>query len=89
MLLHLIAFLATIYVVAKNLAFSSPLNDPPRGTNDIHKKVANKNHCMQEAKVEVKKYDTNIGEVTSLHTQCKSQHGKNKQEIRSEQSRHW
>ena len=31
MLSHLIAFLATIHIVAKDLAFSSPLNDPPRG----------------------------------------------------------
>ena len=76
------------HIVAKDLAFSSPLNDPPRGTNGIHKGVASKNHCPLEGQVEAKDYDTNIREVMSLHTQYKSQHGKNEQEIRSERVQH-
>ena len=79
-----IIFLAIIHIVVKNLAFSSPLNDPPRGTNGIYKGVANENHCPLEVQVEVKDYDTDIIEGMSLHTQYRSQHGKNKQEIKSE-----
>ena len=81
MLLCLITFLATKYIVAKNQAFSSPLNNPPRGTNGIHG-VASKNHCPLEGQVEDKDYDTNIMEVTSQNTQYKSQHGKNEQKIK-------
>ena len=88
MLLCLILFLATKHVIIKDLAFSSPLNDPPRGTNGIYKGVASKNHCPLEGQVEEKDYDIDIREVTSLHTQYKSQHGKNKQEIKSEQGQH-
>ena len=88
MLLCLIVFLATKHIITKDLAFSSPLNDPPRGTNGIHEGVASKSHCPLEGQVEAKDYDTNIKEVMSLHTQYKSQHGKNKQEIRSEQVQH-
>ena len=54
MLLNLIAFLATIHIVIKDLAFSSLLNDPPRGTNSIHEEVASKNHCPLEGQVEAK-----------------------------------
>ena len=35
------AFLANKHVVVKHLAFFSPPNDPPRGTNGIYKGVAN------------------------------------------------
>ena len=84
-----IIFLATTHIVVKDLAFSSPLNDPPRGTNGIHEGVANENHCLLEGQVEEKDYDTNIIEVMSLHTQYRSQHGKNKQEIKSERVWHW
>ena len=80
----LITFLATRHVIRKDLAFSSPLNDPPRGMNGIHKGVANKNHCLLEGQVEEMDYDTNIKEVTSPHIQYRSQHGKNEQEIGSE-----
>ena len=83
MLLYLSAFLATKYVVAKDLAFSLPLNYPPREINGIHEVVASKDHCPLE-RVEVKDYNTNITEVTSQNIQYKSQHGKNEQEIRSE-----
>ena len=69
---HPIAFLVTIHVVAKDLAFPSPLNDPPRGTNGICKGVASKTHCPLEGQVEAKDYKTNIREVMSLHTQYKS-----------------
>ena len=72
MLLCLIAFLATRYIIAKDLAFSSPLNDPPKGTNGIHEGVANKSHCLLEGQIEVKDFDTDIREVTSLHTQYES-----------------
>ena len=72
-----IAFLATTPIVVKDLAFSSPLNDPPRGTNGIHKGVANENHFPLEGQVEEKDYNTNIIEVMSLHTRDGSQHGKN------------
>ena len=68
MLLHLIAFLATIHIIIKDLAFSLPLNDPPRGTNGIHKGVTSESHCPLEGQVEAKDYDTNIREVMSLHT---------------------
>ena len=51
-LLHPIAFLATIHVIVKDLAFSSPLNDPKRRTNGINKGVANENHCLLEGQVE-------------------------------------
>ena len=80
MQLHLIAFLATKHIVAKDLAFSSPLNDPPRETNGIHEGVPIESHCPWEGQVEAKNYDTDLTEVISLCTQCKSQHGKNKQE---------
>ena len=84
MQLRLITFLATIHV-ATDLAFSSPLNDPPRGMNGIHEGVASENHCPLEGQIEVKDYDTDILEVMSFHIQYKSQHGKNEQEIKSEQ----
>ena len=67
MLLRAIIFLATIHIVVKDLAFSSPSNDPPRGTNGIYKGVASENHCTLEGQVEEKDYDTNIIEVMSLH----------------------
>ena len=79
-----IIFLATIHVVVKNLAFSSPLNDPPRGTNGIYKGVTNENHCPLEGQIEEKNYDTDIIKGMTLYTQYRSQHGKNKQEIKSE-----
>ena len=82
MLLNLIVFLATIHIVIKDLAFSSLLNDPPRGTNGIHKGVANENHCLLEVQVEEKDYDTDIIKAMSLHTQYRSHHGKNKQEVK-------
>ena len=85
---HSIAFLATIHIVAKNLAFSSPLNDPPRSTNGIDEGVASENHCPLEGQVEVKDYKTDIIEVMSHHTQYKSQHEKNEQKIKSEQVQH-
>ena len=66
------AFFGTTHIVIKDLAFSSPLNDPPRGTNGIHKGVANENHCPLEGQVEEKDYNTNIIEVMSLHTQYRS-----------------
>ena len=88
MLLYLVAFLAIRHIVAKDLAFYSPLNDPLRGTNGIHEGVANENHCPWEGQVEEKGYEIDIKEVRSLHTQYKSQHEKNKQEIKSEQVRH-
>ena len=74
---------------ATDLAFLSPLNDPPRGTNSIHKGVTSEYHCPLEGQVEEKDYDTNIMEVMSLHTQDKNWHGKNKQKIRSEQVKYW
>ena len=58
MLSHSIAFLATTHVVVKDLAFFSPLNDPPRRTNGIHEGVANENHCPWEEQVEEKDYNT-------------------------------
>ena len=75
MLLCLIAFVATRHVIIKNLALSTPLNDPPRATNAIHEVVAIESHCLLEEQVEEKDSDTDIREVTSLHTQYKSQHG--------------
>ena len=85
MMLCFVTFLATINIVLKDLAFSSPLNGPPRGANSIHEEIASKNHCPLEGQVEANNHDTNITEVTSLHTQYKNQHGKNEQKIRSEQ----
>ena len=79
-----IAFLATTHTFVKDLAFSSPLNDPPRGANGIHEGVAKENHCLLKGQLEEKDYDTDIIEGTSLHTQYRSQHGKNEQEIKSE-----
>ena len=84
-----IIFLATKHIVSKDLSFFSPLNDPPRGTNSIHKEVASENHCLLEGQVKAKDYDTNIRELMRLYTQYKSQHGKNKQEIRRKQGQHW
>ena len=72
MLVHLIIFLATKYIVIKDLAFSSPLNDPPREKNGIYKGEANENHCLLEGQVEYKDYNTNIREVMSLHTQYRN-----------------
>ena len=89
MLLCPTAFLATIYIVVKDLAFSSPLNNPPRRTNGIHKGVANENHCPLEGQVEEKDYNTDIIEVINLHIQYRSQHGKNEQELKREQVWHW
>ena len=86
MLLRLVAFLATIHIVAKDLAFSSPLNDPPRGINGIHEVVAIESYCPLEGQVEEKDYDTDIKEVMSFHIQYGSQHGKNGQEIKSKQN---
>ena len=88
-LLHLVTFFTTIHIIIKYLAFSSPLNDPLRGTNGIHEGVASENHCPLEGQVEAKDYNTNITEVTSLHIQYKNQHGKNEQEIKSEQVQCW
>ena len=87
-LLPPIAFLATTYVVVKDLAFPSPLNDPPRGTNGIHEGLANENHCLMEVKLEQKDNDTDLIRVISLCTQYGSQHGKNEQEIKSERGQH-
>ena len=84
MLLCLIAFLATKHVVAKDLAFSSPLNDPPRGANGIHEGIASKNHCPLEGQVKKKNYNTDIREVMSQNIQYENQHRKNEQEIKSE-----
>ena len=84
-----IPFLATTHIIVKDLAFSSPLKDPPRGTNGIHKGVTNENHCSLKGQVMEKDYNTDIFEVTSLYTQDQSQHGKNKQELESEQVWHW
>ena len=83
-LLCFITFLATRLIVAKDLAFSLPLNDPPRETNGIHEGVASESHCPLEGQVEEKDYDINIIKVTSLHTQYKSQHEKNEKDIKSE-----
>ena len=88
MLSHPIIFWATRHIVAKDLAFSSPLNDPLRGTNGSHEGVASKNHCLLEGQVEEKDYDTDIIEVISLQTQYRSQHWKNEQEIKSDQGWH-
>ena len=88
MLSHPITFLATKHIVTRYLAFSSPLNDPPRGTNGIREGVANKSHFPLEGQIEVKDYDTDIREVTSRHTQDENQHGKNEQAIKSEQGQH-
>ena len=52
--------------------------------NGIYEGVASENHFPQEGQVEAKDYNTNITGVISFHTQYKNQHGKNKQEIRSE-----
>ena len=82
-------FLATMHIVVKDLAFSSTLKDPPRRINSIHEGVANKSHCPLEGQVEEKDYDTDVIKVMSQHTQYRSQHEKNKQEIKSEQGRHW
>ena len=89
MLLCPIAFLTTIHIVVKDLALSSPLNDPPRRKNGIHEGVDNENHWILEGQVKEKDYNTDIIEVTSLHTQYESQHGKNKQETKSEHIHHW
>ena len=88
-LLRPIPFLATIHIVVKDPAFSSPLNDPPRRTNGIYKGVANENHCLLEGQVEEEDYDTNIIEVTSRYIQYGSQHGKNEQELKSERVGRW
>ena len=53
--------------------------------NGIREGLASENHCPLEGQVETKDYDTDIIEVMSLYTQYKSQHGKNEQEIKSEQ----
>ena len=87
--LHLIVFLATIHIIIKDLAFFAPLNNPPRWINGNHKEVDSKNHCPMEGQVEEKYYNTNKKEVMSQNTQYKSQHGKNKQEIRSERDQCW
>ena len=79
MLLWPIVFVATIHIVVNDLPFSSPRNDPPRGTNGIHEGVTNKNHCPLEGKIGKKDYDIDIIKEMSLHIQYKSQHGKNKQ----------
>ena len=68
MLLHPITFLATIHVVAKDLAFFSPLNNPPRGINGIHEGVASESHCLLEGQVKEKDYNTDVRVVMSLHT---------------------
>ena len=68
MLLYLITFVATIHVVVKDLAFSSTLNDPPRGTNDISEGIASKSHYPLEGQVEVKDYDIDIIKVMSHNT---------------------
>ena len=86
---HPIAFLATKHIVAKDLAFSSPLNDPPKGTNGIHEGVASENHCLLEGQVEANNYNTDIIEVMSLHAQYRNQNEKNEQAIKSEQVWHW
>ena len=83
MLPYPITFLANIHIVVKDLAFSSPLNDPPRRTNGIYKGVANESHCLLEGQVEEKDCNTDIIEVMSPHIQYRSQHGKNEQEIKS------
>ena len=56
--------------------------------NGIHEGVASESHCPQEGQIEEKDYNTNIIEVMNHHTQYKSQHGQNKQEIRTEQVQH-
>ena len=88
-MLCFIVFLATRHAVVKDLAFSSPLNDPPRGMYGIHEGVPSRNHCPLEVQVEEKDYNTNTKEVTSLYIQYRSQHGKNKQELKREQVWHW
>ena len=88
MLLHPIAFLANKYIVAKDLAFFSPLNDPLRRMNGIHEGVANENHCLQEGQVEEKDYNTDVKEGMSFYTQYGSQHGNNKQELKRERVWH-
>ena len=60
--------MATKHIVAKDLAFSSPLNDLPKGMNGIHEEVANKNHCPLEGQVEAKDNNTNIIEGISQET---------------------
>ena len=85
MLLHLIEFLASRHIIAKDLAFFSPLNDPPRRMNGIHEGVSSEKHCPLEGQVEAKDFNSNIIKVTSLHIQYKNQHRKNEQETRSEQ----
>ena len=52
------------------------------------KEVASENYCPLEGQIEAKDYDTDIIEVTGLQTQYKNQHGKNKQEIKSERVQH-
>ena len=69
---HPIAFLATRHVVIKDLAFSSPLNDPPRRTNGIYEGVPNENYCLLEGEVEAKDYNTDIKKVRGLHAQYRS-----------------
>ena len=53
--------------------------------NGIYKGVGSESHCPQEGQVEEKDYNNDIIEVTSLHTQYKSQCGKNKQELKRKQ----
>ena len=84
MLLHLIVFLATIHIVVKDLAFSSPLDDPSKRTNGIHEGVASKSHHPLEGQIEAKDYDVDIIKVMSHYTQYRNQDEKNKQEIKSE-----
>ena len=81
--------MATRHIVAKDLAFLSPLNNPPRGENGIYEGVAGKNHFLREGQAEEKDYNTDIREVISQNTQYKNQYGKNEQEMRSEQVQHW
>ena len=57
--------------------------------NGIHEGVANESYCLWEGQFEEKDYDTDIKEVTSLHTQYRSQHGKNEHKLKSEQGWCW
>ena len=85
MQLHLIPFLARKQIVAKDLAFSWPLNDPPREMNGIHEVLAIESHWPQERQVEAKDYNTDLTEVMNHHTQYKSQYEKNEQEVKRRQ----
>ena len=80
-----IIFLPTIHIVVKDLAFSSPLNDPPRRTNGIHEGVANENHCLLEGQVEEKDYEHQYNRGNKPSYTYRSQHGNNEQEIKKEQ----